>query len=267
MSVAYQIGSALDVGLKRKGKTNQDAIRMALPGWFNRRPPLLVLSDGMGAYGGGEVASRLAVDTLSKFYRRRKIVQDGYLDVLKSGIGVVHQVITRKARCHKGLEWMGCTIVAAILTEEEIHLANVGDSRAYLIKPDKIELISHDHSLVAEQVRLGLITELEARSHPRRNVLSLSLTGRRENAPPYLASLPWTDEDTLLLCSDGLWGPVTEAQIHSVVLELEPQKAADKLVQLANTHGGPDNISVIIARCAGVQFARHSKSDDTNPGF
>lgn len=262
----FQIGSALDVGQKRHGKANQDSIGISIPGWFNRRPPLLVLSDGMGAYGGGEVASKIAVDTLKKCYKANRTAQPDYLKILETGVHVAHQRIIKKARSKKDLEWMGCTIVAVVLTESEIHLANVGDSRAYIVNQTEIRQISFDHSFVAEQVCLGLITELEARNHPKRNVLTLSLSARRETADPYLASVPWTEGDTLLLCSDGLWGPVTEQQIQTVLLEMAPQQAADKLVKLANTNGGPDNISVIISRHSDFNMEDRQTNDDTGPG-
>lgn len=208
MTPTFQIGSAVDVGQQRRGKPNQDAIGIVLPGWFNWRPPLLILSDGMGGYGGGEVASRLAVDTLAKHYRRSRMQNNEFQRFFSTGIQAAHQAIAQKARQHKNLEMMGCTIVAAIITDREVHLANVGDSRAYLVKPKDIFQISYDHSLVAEQMRLGLITEIEARNHPKRNVLSLSLTGRREVASPYLSTQPWSAEDVLVLCSDGLCGVV-----------------------------------------------------------
>lgn len=267
MKPEYQIGSALDVGIKRRENPNQDAIGLALPNLLFRNPPLFVLSDGMGGYNGGEIASRLAVNAIIKSYRRSRIKNEGYLPVLESGIGIAHKLITRKSKSKKELEAMGCTIVAAILTESQIHIANVGDSRAYLISPTEITQISYDHSRVAEFVRAGLITELEALNHPKRNELTLSLTGRRSEAPPFLASVNWEIEDALLLCSDGLWGPVTESQIHAVVTEMEPQAAADKLVALANTNRGPDNISVIIARHEGVKLPLKEENEDiTNPG-
>jgi len=161
---------------------------------------------------------------------------------------------------------MGCTIVAAIPTVNVIHLANVGDSRAYLVNVSAIKQINYDHSLVAEQVRLGLITELEARTHPKKNVLTLSLSARRDTVQPYFSEIPWQEDDVLLLCSDGLWGPVTEAQIQAVLLELDPQQAAEKLVKLANISGGPDNISVIIATRRKKPVTSED-TDITGPGI
>lgn len=118
--------------------------------------------------------------------------------------------------------------------------------------------------MVAEQLRLGMLTPQEAKSHPRRNVLSLSLSAKREKVDPYLGMVEWGKEDILLLCSDGLWAPVSENEIQAVVLGLPPQKAANKLIDIANMHGGPDNISVIIAKML-TNTIRNQVEDDTLP--
>jgi len=261
----YQISTGINVGTKRFGKPNQDTVQTLLPGWFNSRPPLLVLSDGMGGYGGGEVASRIAVETMLRVYRGSDL-SAGFLVVLEKGVLEAHQAIASEAAQDERIAWMGCTIVAAILTQDEIFLANVGDSRAYLINRDSVEQISHDHSLVADQLRAGLITEEEAKNHPKKNILSLSLTGRREKAPPFLSTVKWKPGDSLLLCSDGLWGPVSETQIQSIVLELDYQRATEKLVTLANTRGGPDNISVILAQHKGTKPISFEDLEETSEG-
>jgi len=266
MKDSLKIGVAVDVGESRKGKPNQDFTSVLLPGWFNQKQPLLLLSDGMGAYGGGEIASKIAVRTILKVYKHYSRKQVNYIEILERGIRTAHKEIIRQSKRKKELEWMGCTIVAAIPTVNVIHLANVGDSRAYLVNVSAIKQINYDHSLVAEQVRLGLITELEARTHPKKNVLTLSLSARRDTVQPYFSEIPWQEDDVLLLCSDGLWGPVTEAQIQAVLLELDPQQAAEKLVKLANISGGPDNISVIIATRRKKPVTSED-TDITGPGI
>ena len=248
MKTSFEIGYAIDAGKKRINSPNQDAIGIVLSTMFRKCLPLIIVSDGMGGYNGGEIASKLTIKTISKYYRKFNRKTKKNIQLLVEGIAQAHQSIKKYARRNAKLQSMGCTVVAAILTEEQIYLANVGDSRAYLIQSDEIMQISFDHSKVADLVRAGLITELEARKHPKRNELSLSLTAKRETAPPFHTIQPWSQGNTLILCSDGLWGPVTESQILAVVSELEPQEAADKLVKLANTNRGPDNISVIIAR-------------------
>jgi protein phosphatase len=127
-------------------------------------------------------------------------------------------------------------------------MANVGDSRAYVVNQQEIRQVSWDHSFVGEQVRQGIITAEEAQVHPRRNIITMSLSAQRAEVNPFSARIELKTEDIVVLCSDGLWGPVPEDQIQAVVLELTPQKAANRLVEMANNNQGPDNISVIVAR-------------------
>jgi serine/threonine protein phosphatase PrpC len=155
--------------------------------------------------------------------------------------------LKQRASQDPALGRMGSTVVAAVLKGRNIYLINVGDSRAYLVNKQQVRQISYDHSLVGEQLRQGIITEADVRHHPRRNVLSMSISAQREDITTYTNMYEWQSGDRLVLCSDGLWGPVTEPQIQAVVLEYGPQQAAERLVYLANANQGPDNISVIVA--------------------
>ena len=241
-----ELGQAIDRGLKRRNEPNQDVIGTCLPTLLNRRPPLLVLADGMGGHQEGARASSMVVESFIKSYKgasKKDIPQ-----VLQAALLKAHQQLQQYAARHKEVYKMGTTLVAAAIEPGKVHLINVGDSRAYLLNEKEIRQVSYDHSIVAEQVRRGLITPLEARSHPKRNMLTQSVSSERQKLEPYLASIPVKKGDTLLLCSDGLWGTVSEAQLQDVVLELAPQKAADKLVAMANQNQGPDNISVMIAK-------------------
>ena len=220
---------------------------MIRPTLFGRRPPLLVIADGMGGYEGGAVASQLVVNSFADVYQR----SDGEvspLQTLQSGVSVSLNAMKQRASQDPALAKMGSTVVAAILKGRSIYLINVGDSRAYLVNNREIRQISYDHSLVGEQLRQGIITEADVRTHPRRNVLSMSISAQREDIVTYTNLYEWQVGDRLVLCSDGLWGPVTEQQIQAVVLEFHPQRAAERLVYLANANQGPDNISVIVAR-------------------
>jgi protein phosphatase len=163
---------------------------------------------------------------------------------------------------------MGSTVVAAVLEAEKLSLLNVGDSRAYIVRDNKMLQVSQDHSWVATQMRKGLLTKQEALVHPNRNRLSMAITAKRPNIKPYLAEEDFESTDILVLCSDGLWGVIPETLIWAAVSELAPQVAADKLVALANRSQSPDNISVIVAR----RFDPERKStpisvEDTNPGL
>lgn len=242
-----EFGSALDPGKKRISSPNQDAICVLRPGMFHWRPPLLVLADGMGGYEGGAVASRLVIESFSAIHQHAD-PDDSPLALLKKGVNAALQALRTEAHQSPNLSHMGSTVVAAVIKDERIHLLNVGDSRAYLVNAQCVRQISYDHSLVGEQLRQGLITEAQVRLHPRRNVLSMSLNAQREAVDGFTGIFDWQPGDCLVLCSDGLWGPVQEAQIQEVVLAHPAQQAADKLVELANNNLGPDNISVIIAR-------------------
>lgn len=242
-----EIGSALDPGRKRLSAPNEDYLCVLRPGLLNWRPTLLVLADGMGGYEGGAVASHLVVQTFSEIYSHSKIDHPPF-HILNESVSASLQALRQRADQEMNLSRMGSTVVAALLKGRTIYLLNVGDSRAYLINAKAVRQISYDHSLVADQLRKGLITEAQVRVHPRRNVLSMSLNAQRQAVDTFTGTYEWHPGDALVLCSDGLWGPVLEEQIQSAVLELHPQQAAERLVQQANANHGPDNISVIVAR-------------------
>ncbi len=243
----FEIGSALDPGRKRSAGKNQDSLCVIQPAVSNHRPPLLVIADGMGGYEGGAIASQLVISSFTDIYQHANDTVPPF-QTLEAGVSASLNAIKRYASQDQALAKMGSTVVAVLLREQKIYLINVGDSRAYVINEKQIRQISYDHSLVGEQLRRGLITADELRSHPRRNVLSMSISAQRENITTYTNVFTWQPGDSLLLCSDGLWGPVSEPQIQSVVLEYPPQQAADRLVSLANANQGPDNIAVVVAK-------------------
>jgi PPM family protein phosphatase len=242
-----EIGSALDTGIRRSGKENQDAICVMRLDESNGEAALLVVADGMGGYDGGAVASRQVIDNFSNAIRNAGGDVDP-LQALQTGITSSLQALKQHAKNNPNLLKMGSTVVAAVTQGSKVHLINVGDSRAYLINQHSIRQISFDHSLVGALLRQGQIDEEEARVHPRRNVLSMAISVQREQVESFSTVIDWQPGDVLVLCSDGLWGPVTQGAIQAAVLEFPPQQAAEKLVQLANNNMGPDNISVIVAR-------------------
>lgn len=241
------IGKALDSGMKRKDSPNQDAIAIGYPLISWHHDPLLVVADGMGGQQEGTKAAFIVINSLRRQIRfsfnRKK-----YKQALLRGIQKAHKKISQYVKRDANIFSMGSAVAAVIITPQEIVVANVGDARIYLINQDEIKQVSFDQSFVAEQVRQGLLTPQQARNHPRRNVLYMSITSKREKVDSYINTLPYTGDAYILLCSDGLWGTVSEDQIQDVVLELSPQEAAQKLVEMANMNQGPDNISVIIAK-------------------
>lgn len=264
MAEKFSIGIAIDPGLKRRAQPNQDSIGTSYIEPDIKHRQLLVLSDGMGGYGGGELASKITVSTLIKTYAEANNEKETPLETLRKGINNSIAGIIEKSFEDSAISEMGCTVVAAILTENNVYLANVGDSRAYLITDSDFKQISYDHSLVAELVRCGRITLAEADKHPRRNVLTMALSPQIKDIKPYTNTVRWNYGDRLLLCSDGLWGPVSEPLIETTTRSLEPQAAANELIRLANLNHGPDNISVIIARNGGPVRQSAEKAENEN---
>jgi len=270
------IGMAIDPGRKRRAEPNQDAV-LVIPA-EKGRPPLFMVADGMGGHAGGAEASHLVVEAISWRYRQATKVDD-LSALIQECLQVAFNTLVKQAEGRPELGSMGSTVVLAVPKDGRVLVANVGDSRAYRLRyvgtpvhlpsrrfrladwfrretrsiPDQepdVEILqlSYDHSVVADLVRAGQLTPLEALQSPQRNRLTQSITPRRPGMTPYITEAPFGAGDTLLLCSDGLWGVIPEATLAAITLELSPQHAAEKLVQQAVSYGGPDNISVIIVR-------------------
>jgi PPM family protein phosphatase len=247
-----EFGKALDVGIKRRGNKNQDALKIVRPPF---KPPMLIVADGMGGFRGGSEASQIVIKTLARAHRKPKRSQS-LADLLSNAILETHQNIIKRSKKSDSLAKMGSTVAAVVLDEkgQKLTVANVGDTRVYLISPSGIEVISYDHSEVAELKRSGVLTDKEAQDYARKNVLTMSLMASRppETIKPFITQKAFPPDAVVLLCSDGLWGSVPDHLIRLTALEFPPIKAAAKLVEFANTSGGPDNIAVLIARRKGA---------------
>jgi len=262
----FEIGSFTDVGLKRKNDVNQDSSGVFFPARADLHHPLLVVADGMGGHGGGSTASRLVVEALKDGYQR--ITSLMALKDLENLVVHAHQVVYEEGAKDKQLSGMGSTVVAAIPYAGKIVVVNVGDSRLYRFRGNEITQLSVDQSWVGEQVRAGILTPEQIRNHPYKNRLTMSISAMRKDVKPYAIETDLGSDDIILLCSDGLWGTIPDSIIWAAATELPPQVAAEKLVALANTCQGPDNISVIIARRRGFTPNRNqiTSMKDTNPG-
>jgi len=213
---------------------------------------LLVVADGMGGHRGGEAASRIAVETIGSVFRR---TGDGAEQRLRQAFEEANQEVHRRAQEEPSLAGMGTTGVALLLDGGAgAFVAHVGDSRAYRLRAGRLERLTADHSLVAELQRRGLLSEEEAATHPRRNEILRSL-GIASDVEVDVAALDVEAGDRFLLCSDGLCGVVPEPEIAQVLAGSEPPEAARRLVELANAHGGPDNVTVAIAWLEGAAAA------------
>jgi serine/threonine protein phosphatase PrpC len=248
-----KFGQASDMGQVRNN--NQDACLsiMATAELMGNPPPIgfFVVADGMGGHRDGELASATAVQTLAKHIleeivlphvdgRERTADQKTIPEVLAEAMQAANEAV--QAQISDG----GTTATCAVVRGDLTYIAHVGDSRAYLITDDKLELITRDHSLVRRLQELGQLTSEEAEVHPQRNVLYRAL-GQSESLEVDAATRRLPPSSKLLLCSDGLWGVVGDEKMMEILKENEkPQEACDKLVALANTLGGPDNITVVL---------------------
>ncbi len=230
-------GSATDVGRVRS--SNQDVSL--------EEPDLFAVADGMGGHVGGEVAARVAVDTLRASFRKQPTVEG-----LRRAVAEANRDVWRKGQVESGLRGMGTTLTATALVRDPggrqvIALANVGDSRAYVYSRGQVIQITADHSLAEERVRQGEMTEAEAQVHPQRHILTRAL-GVSSDVDVDLWELHLTDGDRILLCSDGLTNEVDDQQIQRVLASTsDPQEAARALVRAAVDHGGNDNVTVVVA--------------------
>ena len=236
----FKYGS--DIGLRRE--ENQDAVRCE---YFGHNV-LAVVCDGMGGERAGREASQIAID---EFYRRfsdgysESLDADGIRKLMISAVSAANSVIYTKARLDFKNFGMGTTCVAAFVTADKAFIANVGDSRAYLITDTGIHRITTDHNVPALLFEQGKITEEEMVDHPQRHML-VRAVGVEKTVLTDTFTLDYKDKIHLLLCSDGLSGYCTDEEIYGVISESELDGMADGLIELANGKGGRDNVTVAI---------------------
>lgn len=230
-----------DVGQRRAANEDRYALAADLG--------LYLVADGMGGHTAGQVAAELAAQAAVDALRTLVDASASLAEKLRYAVAAANREIFSTARAKPALQGMGTTLVALLVGEERIALAHVGDSRAYLIRGRRIRQLTDDHSLVAELVRRREITPRAARGHPHRHVLTRAL-GVRRTVEPDLAELTPTAGDTFVLCSDGLTGHVSDDEIADAVLAAEDLEAGcDRLIDLANSRGGEDNITVLLLGC------------------
>ena len=250
-------GSAIDVGKRREN--NEDAL-LAFSGSLaldsqNQVFGFYAVADGMGGHRNGEVASENAVRALGDhvmaelynpfFGPNPKPPEKSLREIMEAGFQEAHQQVQRSA------PGGGCTLTAAMVFGNQLVIAHLGDSRAYAVYKDgRTQTLTQDHTLVNRLVEMGEITDQEASVHPQKSVLIRALgQGRQAEADIFIGTMP--QHGYLLLCTDGLWGTVEDAEIQRVVNSApNPNKASQLLVEAANKAGGPDNIAVILVQLA-----------------
>ncbi len=212
---------------------------------LEQKGKLYAVADGMGGHAAGEVASQQAVSTLFKEYYASS--SPDIIERMKEAIEAANVEVYAQASSDRAKAGMGTTLVAAVLQGNDLYVANVGDSRAYLVREQNIEQISQDHSWVNEQVQAGIITDQEAREHLYRNIITRSL-GTKPGVDIDFFQRKVQPGDVLVLCCDGLSNEAKDDEIARIVSATDPQEAAQALIDLANQRGGPDNITTIVVR-------------------
>jgi PPM family protein phosphatase len=223
------VGAASDIGQVREG--NEDSYLVIAP--------LYAVADGMGGHRGGEVASNLALETVQQLFEQRS-------GTLAEQVEQANRAVFERSQQDRSVSGMGTTLTAALIDGSRVHLAHVGDSRAYLFRGGDLSLLTEDHTLVHKMVKEGEITADEAETHPHRSILTRAL-GVDAAVQVDESDVEVGDGDRLLLCSDGLTGMVSDEQIREILgRNPDPQSAVDELVKEANQAGGIDNITAVI---------------------
>lgn len=229
-----------DKGLKRP--INQDYVYIKLDN-IGCLPNLFVLADGMGGHKAGDMASRYTVETFISLVKESE--ENDSISVISDAVTRVNTRLLKKAKESEDYQGMGTTLVVASIFGSTLKVANVGDSRLYVVNDDIVQ-ITRDHSLVEEMVQMGQIDRQQARNHEKRNVITRAIGGY-ETVDAEMFSIDLNPSDKILMCSDGLTNMVEDVNILSIIKNNDDiEAAARNLIRAANENGGKDNISVII---------------------
>lgn len=242
--VSSYYGSRTEIGNVREH--NEDSLTVL--------PPLFAVADGMGGHEAGEVASEITINTLNDL-----APQSADAEALARAVVATNLNVIKAPSQGVGREGMGTTLTAAILEKERLVIAQVGDSRAYLLHNGSLQQLTRDHSLMADMIEAGQLTEAEARVHPNRSVITRAI-GSDPHMQPDLYELNVETGDRLLLCSDGICGMIEDHEIASIMRQApSAQSCADQLVEAALAAGGFDNATAVVVDVEGFKAVREKK--------
>ena len=243
-----EIAGLTDVGCQRENnedsygywESEDDAV-------FARLGRLAIVADGMGGHEGGQIASHIAVEAIQHTYSSASETDPE--KALIAAFVEAHHSIQQRGKENRGLQGMGTTCTACAIVGAKLYYAHVGDSRLYLLRKGALRPLSRDHSLVARLVETGIIRQEDAENHPQKHVLTAAL-GVADEIEPDVPAEPLSLEksDVVLICTDGLWGQLTEAELKDALISNTPTDACEALLRLAKDHGAPDNVTLQIAR-------------------
>ncbi|MDW8801081.1 Stp1/IreP family PP2C-type Ser/Thr phosphatase [Clostridium sp. A1-XYC3] len=232
------VGILSDIGNIRK--INEDFVDF----YRNDKFSIYVVADGMGGHNAGEVASKLAVETIISFIKSLDNIDD-MEDVLKKSIQSANDKIFELAKNNEALGGMGTTITACLVKSKQMITANVGDSSCYIVKYDGITKITKDHSLVQQLIDEGSITEEEAANHPNKNIITRAL-GTNLSVEIDTFKVDLSDVKKVIMCTDGLSNGVSTSEMYDIIMNDDNSNSCRRLVELSKIKGGRDNISVIV---------------------
>jgi PPM family protein phosphatase len=255
MTLQFTLDIAQRTDIGRTRANNEDNLISVVPQdshLLQARGALFVVSDGMGGHTRGEVASELAVEKVKEYYYQD--LQHDIPTALQEAMKRANTTISQANEAEKAKKGsnsdMGATCVAAVLHDQMLYAANVGDSRVYVLHEGQLHQVTRDHSLVAQLVERGEITPTEARTHEKRNQIY-----RAFGIPDVEVDLftePVQEGDTLILCTDGLSGVVDDAELRAIVEQYGPKESVEHLIARANEVGGPDNVTAIVVRVSAA---------------
>lgn len=238
-----KIYSSSDIGLKRSA--NQDAY---IAGEFDNGAAFAVVCDGMGGANAGSVASECAAKIISDYIISSyspKMNSNSIENMLRAAVDSANTEIVLKAQNDINLKGMGTTVVAVLVCDNLAHIVHVGDSRAYLFTSDGLDQLTVDHSVVQNMIEKGEISESEAKSHPKKNIITRAVGAENTVFCDYNIAIK-PENNILLVCTDGLTNFVSNEEISDVLSNATPDEAAGRLIELANNAGGGDNITVVL---------------------
>ncbi|MDD2573502.1 MAG: Stp1/IreP family PP2C-type Ser/Thr phosphatase [Firmicutes bacterium] len=241
-----KVGAATDIGLSRM--INQDCYYCS--SGLNA-PHLYIVADGMGGHNGGEIASKISVDTVRSFiesgYQGAEYVKDRLL-MIRDAMNKANSIVYNRSLDNQDLEGMGTTLTMALLEEGRLYIGHIGDSRMYLMRDGEYRKLTEDHSLVAQLIKNGSISPEEGDNHPQKNVITRAL-GVDMTVEMDLDTEMLQKDDTLLLCTDGLTNMLDLDEIIRICSEeKDPQSISETLVEEANIKGGKDNVTAIVVK-------------------
>lgn len=232
------IGLISDIGKKRM--INEDYANY----YVTEDYELFIVADGMGGHNAGEVASKMATETVMEYIKENwNIFKEE--NILQKAIITANKKVFEYSNTREELKGMGTTITTCLITDSKVYIANVGDSAGFTFRDDELIKITKDHSLVQELLDSGSITEEEAFTHPRKNIITRAI-GAYEDVEVDVFKLPNNNMTKYLLCSDGLLNEVTKEEIAHILRNYNNEEAAKQLVILANEREGRDNITVLV---------------------